>query len=313
MSNSLQLTDQGKLKHLIETKTLSLGIINEIFKTADSLKKQAPSEYKNLLTGKNICNVFFEASTRTLCSFELAAKKLGANVINFNTETSSTRKGETFIDTIETLNAMSFDAFVIRHPTDGSVAEIAKKIGDNCSIINAGNGCSEHPTQALLDAYTILHHHKKLDGLKISIVGDIEHSRVARSLLHILSHMGATKIHLVGPESLVPKSFANNIITVEHNFSNGIADSDVIVMLRIQKERMETTSIPNSKEYFDTYGLTKDRLALAKPDAIVMHPGPINRGVEISTEVAECNQSIILEQVKNGVYIRMAVMLMLLT
>lgn len=313
MTNDEKLSSNKKLKHLLGTKNFLLDDIKDIFETVNMLKKQQQTEHQHLLSGKNICNVFFEASTRTLCSFELAAKKLGANIINFNMETSSTQKGETFSDTISTLNAMSFDAIVIRHPSGNAAEEAALKIGDSTSIINAGNGCNEHPTQALLDAYTILQHKEKMGGLKIAIVGDIEHSRVARSLIYILNHLGATNIVLIGPKNLIPKTIETNNTTIENNLCTGIKDCDVIVMLRIQKERMKATETPNPEAYFQSYGLTKERLSLAKKDAIVMHPGPVNRGIEITEDVIESEQSVILEQVKNGVFIRMAVMLKLLT
>lgn len=304
----MQYDNDGKLKHLFSTADLSVETIRKIFSMADNFKNNAG---KKTLENKNICNAFFENSTRTLCSFELAEKKLDANVVNFRSDVSATNKGETLTDTFLTLQAMGFDAFVIRHQEENFCKQIAALV-DDVAIINAGDGKNEHPTQALLDAYTIAQHKPTFESLSVGIFGDIIHSRVAGSLIHMLNHLGVRDLRLVGPKTFLPKKLPYDFIQTENNMNTGLKDLDVVVMLRMQRERMTQEVTPSSEDYFAQHGLTEERLKLAKPDAIVMHPGPMNREVEIASDVADGNQSVILEQVANGVLIRMAVLSLLL-
>jgi aspartate carbamoyltransferase catalytic subunit len=275
----------------------------------DSVTKKINYKKSDLLHNKNIFNLFFEPSTRTRSTFELAAKNLSANVINLNIDTSSMQKGETLKDTILTIKAMQADCIVIRHKQSGIAQSIANLCADELSVINAGDGINSHPTQALLDMYTILQHKPDLSNLKIAIIGDILNSRVARSQIAALKILGCTNINLIGPEILLPinNEYHSNHVTIYHDLKTGIKDADVICGLRLQKERMQHSLILDDSDYFNNYGITEDILKLAKPNAIVMHPGPLNREIEISSEVADGPQSVILEQVTNGVAIRMAV------
>ncbi len=265
---------------------------------------------RTILRGRTQINLFFEASTRTQASFELAGKRLGADVMNMSVASSSVKKGETLIDTAMTLNAMRPDVIIVRHHSAGAVHLLAQKV--DCAVVNAGDGAHEHPTQALLDAFTIRRHKGTLMGLTVAICGDILHSRVARSNILLLSKMGA-RVRVVAPSTLLPAGIERMGVEAFTNMEDGIKNADIVMMLRLQKERMAGSFIPSSKEYYRFYGLDKDRLKLAKPDALVMHPGPMNRGVEIDSEVADGAQSLIREQVEMGVAMRMAVLELLAT
>jgi aspartate carbamoyltransferase catalytic subunit len=261
---------------------------------------------RDLLRGKTLINLFFEDSTRTRTSFELAGKRLGADVINMSVSTSSVNKGETLLDTAATLNAMHCDLLVVRHDQSGAPNLLAQKV--EAAVINAGDGTHEHPTQALLDALTIRRHRGDLNGLVVAICGDVAHSRVARSNIHLLVAMGAT-VRVVGPPTLIPAAATSLGVTVHHDMRGGLAGADIVMMLRLQRERMARGLVPSEREYFRFFGLDRDKLAFARPDALVMHPGPMNRGVEIDSAVADDpHRSLIQEQVEMGVAVRMAVL-----
>jgi aspartate carbamoyltransferase catalytic subunit len=311
---NIQLTSDGKLNHLLSIEGLSKKIIEDIFLKADSFLDSNNNNVKkvDLLNGKTIFNLFFENSTRTRTTFEIAAKKLSADVINLNVDTSSQSKGESILDTINNLIAMHADMFVIRHGQSGAPYFIAKNIDSRIKVINAGDGNHAHPTQGLLDAYTIRHFKKEFHNLKIAIIGDIKHSRVARSDINALNLLGVPEIRVVGPNTLIPSGIEDLGVIPYSNMNDGIKDVDVIMMLRLQKERMDNALIPSQEEYFKAYGLTKERMLLANKNAIVMHPGPMNRGVEIESAVADSKQAVILSQVSFGIAIRMAVMAILL-
>ena len=311
---NLQQSKNNELQHLLSIKGLDKKIIEKIFNDADKFleKKDIKLDDHTSLNGKTVCNLFFENSTRTQTTFEIAAKRLSANVINLDIATSSQSKGESILDLINNLIAMSVDIFVIRHSEPGIPELIAKNIKSNAHIINAGDGNREHPTQGLLDAFTIREFKKDFSNLKVAIVGDIEHSRVAKSEISILSTLGAKEIRVIGPKALMPSNIEDLNVNVFHTMEEGLRDVDVIMMLRIQKERMSNKSVPSESEYFKSFGLNQKRLKIAKDDALVLHPGPINRGVEIESEVADGKQSVILNQVKNGIAIRMAVMVMMI-
>jgi len=263
-----------------------------------------PNKKSALLSGRTLVNLFFENSTRTRTSFELAAKRLGADVINMAVDGSSVKKGETLIDTAMTLNAMHLDVLVVRHPESGAVKLLSRKV--NCVVINGGDGNHEHPTQALLDALTILRRKGRLDGLEVAICGDILHSRVARSNIHLLNAVGA-RVRVVAPPTLLPAAIGRLGVDVHHRMETGLEGVDIVMMLRLQLERMQGQFIPSVREYFHFFGLTREKLAFAKPDALIMHPGPMNRGVEIDSEVADdIKRSVILDQVELGVAVRMA-------
>ena len=311
---NLQQNKNNKLQHLLSIKGLDKKIIEKIFNDADKFleKKDIKLDEYTSLNGKTVCNLFFENSTRTQTTFEIAAKRLSANVINLDIATSSQSKGESILDLINNLIAMSVDIFVIRHSEPGIPELIAKNIKSSAHIINAGDGNREHPTQGLLDAFTIREFKKDFSNLKVAIVGDIEHSRVAKSEINILSTLGTKEIRVIGPKALMPSNINNLNVNVFHTMEEGLKDVDVIMMLRIQKERMSNKSVPSESEYFKSFGLNQKRLKIAKDDALVLHPGPINRGVEIESEVADGKQSVILNQVKYGIAIRMAVMVMMI-
>ena len=297
------------LQHLLSIEEMDIKLIENIFKSADDFLKNTQSINKyEILQGKTVCNLFFENSTRTQTTFEIAAKKLSADVINLDIATSSQSKGESILDLINNLIAMGVSIFVVRHSKPGIPEQIAQNIKNKAHIINAGDGNKEHPTQALLDAYTIRSFKKKFTDLKVAIVGDIEHSRVAKSEIYILNKLGTKEVRVVGPKSLMPKNIKNLNVKVFNTMEEGLKDVDAILMLRIQQERMRKNTVPSETEYFKNYGLNKERLKFAKKDCLVLHPGPINRGVEIESLVADGKQSVILEQVKNGIAIRMAVM-----
>lgn len=312
----IQLNQDGKLKHFLSIDGLNKMLLTEILDTAEnfaSLSQQGRSVKKvPLLRGKTITNLFFENSTRTRTTFELAAKRLSADVLNLNISTSATSKGESLLDTLHNLEAMHCDMFVVRHARSGSAHFIARHCRPEISIVNAGDGSHSHPTQAMLDMLTIRQHKGDFTPLKVAIVGDILHSRVARSQILALNTLGVSQVRVIAPRTLLPADARGLGVHVHHDLLEGIDDVDVIIMLRLQKERMQGALLPSEHEYFQLYGLTEEKLKHAKPDAIVMHPGPINRGVEMASSVADGNQSVILEQVSNGIAIRMAVMSMCL-
>jgi len=297
------------MKDLVGIKELSKGDIELILNTASSFKDILKRDIKKVpaLRGKTVVNLFFEPSTRTKTSFELAEKRMSTDVLNFSVPTSSVVKGESLFDTVKTIEAYGVDFIVIRHSSSGVPHFIARNV--NASVINAGDGINEHPTQALLDAFSIIEKKGSLSGLKVAIVGDILHSRVAKSDIFLLSKFGAN-IRLIGPPTLIP-DIADRNVEVFYEMDNGLEDADVIMMLRIQIERQGRGFFPSTLEYFRNWGLDMRRLELARKDAIVMHPGPMNRGIEISSDVADSSQSIILEQVTNGLAVRMAVMYLL--
>jgi aspartate carbamoyltransferase catalytic subunit len=297
-------------KDLLGIAELSPAEIELILDTADSFREVAERPIKKVptLRGKTVLNLFFEASTRTRSSFEIAEKRLSADNINFSTSGSALEKGESLIDTAMNLQAMAPDLVVIRHAHPGVPHLLAKRI--KAGVINAGDGAHEHPTQALLDAYTIRRHKGGIAGLKVAILGDIEHSRVVRSNIHLLRKLGA-RVTVGGPRTLMPAAIERMGVEVAYTLEDAIRDADVIMMLRIQLERQGRMSIPSTQEYFQLFGLTRKRLAAAKEDAIIMHPGPMNRGVEIASDVADGPRSVILEQVTHGVSVRMAVLYLL--
>jgi aspartate carbamoyltransferase catalytic subunit len=309
-----QLNGDGQLQHLL---TLPVTVIDRILDTALPFVSIAERDVKKvpLLRGKTVFNLFFENSTRTRTTFEIAAKRLSADVINLNIGVSSTSKGETLLDTIDNLVAMNADMFVVRHAQSGAAHLIAQHLSaagrPHIHVINAGDGRHAHPTQGLLDLFTIRHYKKEFHGLTVAIVGDLLHSRVARSLIHGLTTLGTTEVRVIGPQTLLPAAIESMGVRVFHDMRAGLAGADVVVMLRLQSERMKGALLPSAGEYFKHYGLTTEKLALAKPDAIVMHPGPMNRGVEIDSAVADGAHSVILPQVTFGIAVRMAVMSML--
>jgi aspartate carbamoyltransferase catalytic subunit len=310
----MQLTADGKLRHFLTIEGLSPTLLTEILDVAESFSAIATQPVKKvpLLRGKTIFNLFFEPSTRTRTTFELAAKRLSADVMNMNISTSATKKGETLLDTLRNLEAMYSDMFVVRHADSGAAQLIAQHVAPHISVINAGDGRHAHPTQAMLDVFTIRRHKKDLTALRVAIVGDILHSRVARSQIHALNTLNVGEIRVIAPKTLLPSQVEQLGVQVSHSMAEGLEDVDVVIMLRLQKERMDNALLPSEHEYFRLYGLTEETLAYAKPDAIVMHPGPVNRGVEIASSVADGPHSVIMEQVSNGLAIRMAVMSMCL-
>ncbi|ALG69135.1 aspartate carbamoyltransferase catalytic subunit [Beggiatoa leptomitoformis] len=312
--NAIQLDKNGRLKHFLGIEGLKRELLLEILDNAEFFSGFSEQVVKKipLLSGKTIINLFFEPSTRTRTTFELAAKRLSADILNFNISASSTSKGETLIDMLHNLEAMHCDMFVVRHDQAGAAHFIAQHVSPHISIINAGDGRHEHPTQAMLDVFTIRKHKGDFTQLRIAIVGDILHSRVARSEIHALNTLGVAEIRVVGPKTLIPKNIQTLGVQIFHNLREGLKDVDVIIMLRLQKERMQGALLPNEHEYFQYYGLTEEDVDVAHPDAIVMHPGPINRGVEIASSVADGSRSVILQQVSNGIAVRMAIMAMTL-
>ena len=309
-----QLNKNGELQHLLSLDGLPLSILGAILDIAAPFTEVAEREVKKLplLRGKSVFNLFFENSTRTRTTFEIAAKRLSADVINLNVSTSSTKKGETLLDTIDNLCAMQADMFVVRHESSGApylIADHLHATGRNhIHVINAGDGRHAHPTQGLLDMYTIRHFKKEFHNLIVVVVGDVLHSRVARSQLAALTTLGVPEVRVVGPRTLLPTDVERLGVRVCHDMNEGLRDADVVMMLRLQNERMNGALLPSPQEYFKVWGLTPEKLALAKPDAIVMHPGPMNRGVEIDSTVADGGQAVILPQVTFGIAVRMAVM-----
>lgn len=313
MTNN-QLTENGHLRHFLTIEGLKRPLLTEIMDRAEQFSSISHRQVKKvpLLRGKTIVNLFFENSTRTRTTFELAAKRLSADVMNLNISTSATSKGESLLDTLHNLEAMHSDMFVVRHNQSGAAEFIAQHVAPHVSVINAGDGCHAHPTQAMLDMFTIRRHKQHFPDLRVAIVGDILHSRVARSQIQALSILGVGEIRVIGPKTLLPIECQSLGVHVYHDMEAGLQDVDVIIMLRLQHERMQGALLPSAGEYFKSYGLTEEKVSLAKPDAIVMHPGPINRGVEIASSVADGSQSVILEQVTHGIAVRMAVMSMAL-
>ncbi len=309
---NIQLDDKGRLRHFLTIEGLGRDLLTEILDTAESFATLPGRPVKKvpLLRGKIITNLFFETSTRTRTTFELAAKLLSADVLNLNISTSATAKGETLLDTLRNLEAMYSDMFVVRHAQSGAAHFIARHAAPGVSVVNAGDGRHAHPTQAMLDMFTIRKHKGDFTPLRVAIVGDILHSRVARSQILALNTLGVTEVRVIGPRTLLPNACRVLGVHAYYDLEEGVRDVDVVIMLRLQRERMEGALLPSEHEYFQLYGLTDERLENAKPDAIVMHPGPINRGVEMDSNVADGPRSVILEQVSYGIAIRMAVMSM---
>ena len=314
MKQGLQFDDAGRLRHLLTIEGLSRQTILEILDTAESFISVGEREIKKipLLRGKTVVNLFFESSTRTRTTFEIAAKRLSADVINLNVSVSSTSKGETLLDTIRNLEAMHTDLFVVRHAESGAAHLIARHVPPHVHIINAGDGRHAHPTQGLLDMFTIRRHKGSFEKLKVAIVGDILHSRVARSQIHALSALGVSELRVVAPKTLLPTAVETLGVRPCADMEEGLDGVDVVMMLRLQRERMQGALIPSEQEYFNLYGLTPAKLARAAKDAIVMHPGPMNRGLEIDSAVADGPQSVILPQVTYGIAVRMAVMALIM-
>ncbi|MGA2748281.1 MAG: aspartate carbamoyltransferase catalytic subunit [Verrucomicrobiota bacterium] len=297
-------------KHLLDIQSLSAEEIRTVLDTARAFKAVGERAIKKVpaLRGKTVVNLFVEPSTRTRISFELAEQRLTADVVNFTAEASSLKKGETLKDTARNLEALNADFIVIRHGASGAPHFLSRFL--RASVINAGDGAHEHPTQAMLDVFTILERKGKIEGLNVTILGDILYSRVARSNIWALTKLGA-RVTLCGPPTLVPRVFEQMGCRVTHNVEEAIAEADIINLLRIQHERQRKTMFPSLGEYTSLFGLTRARLARAKPEALIMHPGPINRGVEIDSEVADCGRSLILDQVTNGLAVRMAVLFLI--
>ncbi|HWP01159.1 MAG TPA: aspartate carbamoyltransferase catalytic subunit [Methylococcus sp.] len=308
----LQLDGSGRLRHFLTIEGLGRDLLIRIMDTAESFSNVTERTVKKvpLLRGKTVVNLFFENSTRTRTTFELAAKRLSADVLNINIATSATSKGESLLDTVRNLEAMHVDMFVVRHSQSGAAHFIAQHVAPHVSVLNAGDGRHAHPTQAMLDMFTIRRCKGRFEGLKVAIVGDVLHSRVARSEILALNTLGVAEVRVVGPKTLLPAHVDALGAFPYHDLEAGLRDVDVVIMLRLQRERMSGSFIPSEHEYFERFGLTAKRLEQAKPDVLVMHPGPINRGVEIDSEVADGPRSVILQQVTHGIAVRMAVMSM---
>ncbi|MEE8527403.1 MAG: aspartate carbamoyltransferase catalytic subunit [Gammaproteobacteria bacterium] len=305
-----QVDDDGDLRHLLTLEGLKAGLLDAILERAENFLTETGQLARGAdeLRGLTVANLFFEPSTRTRVSFELAAKRLGAHVTNLEIGSSSTRKGETLLDTFLTLKAMAVDIFVIRHHDPGSTELIAEHADASVRIISAGEAHLSHPTQGLLDVLTIRRHKGDLSTLKVCLVGDIKHSRVARSAGQALTTLGVGELHLVSPETLLPDADEFPAAVLSSDLETGLSNADVVMALRIQKERMAEADIPDDADYFRRFGLTREQLAIAKKDVIVMHPGPMNRNLEIAPDIADGQQSVIEEQVRNGVAVRMAVL-----
>ncbi|KAB2310065.1 aspartate carbamoyltransferase catalytic subunit [Betaproteobacteria bacterium SCN2] len=314
MPDNPQLTPDGKLKHLLTLDGLPAGILTQILDTAETFMGVGERDVKKvpLLRGKAIFNLFFEPSTRTRTTFDIAAKRLSADVVTLNIAASSQSKGETVLDTVANLTAMHADMFIVRHSQSGAAHFIARHVAPHIAVVNAGDGRHAHPTQGLLDVFTIRRYKGAFHNLRVAIVGDVLHSRVARSQIHALTTLGVPEVRVIAPRTLLPSHVEQMGVHVFHDMKAGLKDVDVVIMLRLQNERMKGALLPSAQEYFKQFGLTPEKLAQAKPDAIVMHPGPMNRGVEIDSEVADGAQSVILPQVTYGIAVRMAVMSMLM-
>ncbi len=313
MAPNPQLNEDGELRHLLTIEGLSAARIHKILDTAESFVSVSERDVKKvpLLRGKSIFNLFFEPSTRTRTTFEIAAKRLSADVVNLNVGSSSQSKGETLLDTVDNLCAMGAHMFVVRHAQSGAAHFIARHVAPHIHVINAGDGRHAHPTQGLLDMFTIRRYKPDFTRLRVAVVGDVMHSRVARSEIHALTTLGVPEVRVIAPRTLLPKGVESLGVHVFNDMQAGLKDVDVVMMLRLQNERMSGPFLPSAQEYFKYYGLTAEKLKLAKPDAIVMHPGPMNRGVEIDSSVADGRQAVILPQVTYGIAVRMAVMSLL--
>lgn len=309
-----QLDADGRLAHLLSTEGLSRELLTEILDTAAQFMPVtgAPVKKVPLLRGRTVVNLFFEASTRTRTTFELAAKRLSADVLNIDAQTSSTSKGETLFDMQRTLEAMQVDMLVVRHGTSGAAQFFARHAAPGVAVLNAGDGRHAHPTQALLDMYTLRAHRPDISALRVAIVGDLLHSRVARSDIHALRTLGAREIRVIGPRTLIPTGIEDLGVRVFHDMDAGLAGVDVVMLLRLQRERMQGQLLASPGEFHRAYGMTRERLERLGPDALLMHPGPINRGIELAGDVAYAPQSLILQQVEHGIAIRMAVMAMII-
>jgi len=314
MKQGLQFDAQGRLQHLLTIEGLARENIIQILDTAESFMTVGQREIKKvpLLRGKTVVNLFFESSTRTRTTFEIAAKRLSADVINLSVATSSTNKGETMLDTVKSLEAMHTDLFCVRHSLSGAAHLIARHVPPHVHIINAGDGSHAHPTQALLDAFTIRRYKGRFEDLTVAIIGDILNSRVARSLIHALAILGVPQIRVIAPNTLLPTAVERLGVHPFTDIRAGLEDVDVVMVLRLQRERMRGALLPSEQEYFNLFGLTNEKLDYAKPDAIVMHPGPMNRGLDIDSAVADGPRSVILSQVTNGIAVRMAIMAIIL-
>jgi len=310
---NLQIREDGRLRHFLSTEKLPRSLLTEIQDTSESFASLTEQSVKKvpLLRGKTIVNLFFEASTRTRTTFELAAKRLSADVLNINVNASATVKGETLLDTLRNLEAMHVDMFVVRHSDSGTAHFFARHVQPHVSVINAGDGRHAHPTQAMLDMFTIRREKGPDFGrLRVAIVGDIAHSRVARSQIHALNILNTGEVRVVAPRTLIPAHVESLGVKTFHDLREGLRDVDVVIMLRLQRERMDGALLPSEHEYYHLYGLTEEKLSVAQPDVTVMHPGPINRGVEMDSQVADGQRSVILQQVTYGIAVRMAVMSM---
>ncbi len=309
-SPNIQLDPNGRLKHFLSIEGLNRALLLQILDTAESFVGVGERAVKKvpLLRGKTIINLFFEASTRTRTTFELAAKRLSADLLNINVSVSATSKGESLLDTLRNLQAMQCDMFVVRHGTSGAAHFMAQHVAPHVSVINAGDGSHAHPTQAMLDMFTIRRKKVSFERLRVAVVGDILHSRVARSQIHALTTLGVPEVRVVAPATLIPAEVNSLGVHVHHDLRAGLKDVDVVIMLRLQHERMQSALLPSEHEYFQRYGLTRETLSVASPDVVVMHPGPLNRGVEIDSDVADGKHSVILQQVTYGIAVRMAVM-----
>lgn len=314
MTANIQYDETGQLRHFLTTEGLERETLIHILDTAESFITFGEREIKKvpILRGRTVVNLFFESSTRTRTTFEIAAKRLSADVINLNPSRMSTNKGESVLDTVRNLEAMHTDLFVVRDAYSGAAFLIAQHVPPHVAIINAGDGRHAHPTQAMLDMFTIRQNKKRFDNLTVAIVGDILHSRVARSQIHALNILGVPEIRVVAPRTLLPTEVERLGVHPHTDMRTGLKDADVVIMLRLQLERMQGTLIASEQEYFNLYGLTEDKLAYASPDVMVMHPGPINRGLEIASEVADGPYSVILSQVTNGIAVRMSIMAILM-
>ncbi len=314
MTKAMHYTEKNLLKHLLSLEHLTKQTILNILDTAETFFDQTQHEIikKNLFPNKIMTNLFFESSTRTRATFEIAAKNLGVTVLNLDIAHSSTNKGESLLDTIDTMAAMETDIFVIRHPSVGAADFIVKNNHFDCSIINAGDGAHAHPTQGLLDLFTIRKEKGGFNNLCVTVIGDIKHSRVARSLINGLQILGVGEIRVVGPPTLIPTSLCNMGVHIYQSMKDAIRDSDVIMALRLQKERMNDALIASESEFHKHYGLHDENLSYCKQDVLIMHPGPMNRGVEIASNIADSKNSVILKQVRNGIAIRMAIISILL-
>ncbi len=312
-ATDLQLTPGGRLRHFLDIEGLSRELLTEILDTAESFTSVTDRSIKKvpILRGKTVANLFFEASTRTRSTFELAAQRLSADILTLDINTSATVKGESLLDTLRNLEAMQIDMFVIRHRDSGSAHFFAQHVGPGVSVLNAGDGQHAHPTQAMLDMFTIRRYKQDFTRLRVAIVGDILHSRVARSQIHALNTLLTGEVRVIAPPTLLPKEAESLGVRVFHDLDAGLEDVDVVIMLRLQKERMSGALLPSEAEYYRLYGLTTERLKRARPDAIVMHPGPANRGIEIESAVMDGPRSVILNQVSYGIAVRMAVMSMI--